>query len=183
MNGMSEDQFDGPGSADFINWEDLEGQLLLLKPKNQLYGINTDYGAKDAIEADLHVLDGPEAGEVYKNGYVFPLALQNQIKDAIGTGRFSLGRLGKGTPKKGQKPPWLLSDPTEDDKSLARRYLASDRYKQNSGPGASAKPAEAKPAAEDPWGSAPKPEPAMASTSSAPASDPWSSAASDEPPF
>ncbi|DAZ90305.1 hypothetical protein [Mycobacteroides abscessus] len=158
---MSDDQFDGPGSADQINWEDLEGRLMLLQPLELKERVKTkSYGEKDAIVVNLHVLDGPEAGTVYRNGYVFPLVLQGQIRGNLGTGRFNLGRLGKGVPNPGQKPPWKLSDPTDAEKDTARRYLASDKYKQNS-----AAPVAA--------ASAPAP---------APASDPWSNA-SDEPPF
>lgn len=154
---MSDDLFDGPGSADVINWEDLEKRLLLVQPLELKVGVPTkNYGPKDAIEANVHVLDGPEAGSVYRNGYVFPLVLQGQIKSNIGTGRFNLGRLGKGVPKPGQKPPWTLSEPTEDEKALARKYLASDKFQQNMA--------------------------APVAAASAPADDPWSNN-SAEPPF
>lgn len=158
---MVSDEFDGPGSADQISWEDLADRLLLIRPLEILTGINTVHGAKDATVVDLHVLDGPEAGTVYRAGYVFPLVLQNQIKGNVASGRFNLGRLGKGQPKPGQKPPWKLNDPTEDDKVLARRYLASDHYKAN---GAASTPASA---SSDPWGAAPA----------------AFSGAGDEPPF
>ena len=151
------DLFDAPGKADQLDWDVLEGRLVLVKPLKVLDGITTAFGAKDAIEVDLHVLDGSDAGSVYRNGYVFPLVLQGQIKGNVGTGRFNLGRVGKGNPKPGQKPPWRLLEPTEADKDLARKYLASDKYKENTAP----------------------PVPAAA----APAADPWGSNATAEPPF
>lgn len=174
---MSEDQFDNPGSADQVDWKTLEGRLLLIKPLQQLTGINTANGAKDAVEADVHVLDGDTAGTVCRGAYVFPLVLQGQIKGNAGTGRFNLGRLGKGTAKPGQNAPWKLADPTDADKDLARRYLASDRYKQNNAAPAPAPVAAAAPAA-DPWGAAPAP--AAAPAAAAPAADPWGG---DSPPF
>lgn len=161
---MSDDQFDDPGSADQLDLDAVEGNLLLVKPIQQLTGINTAFGAKDAVESDVHVLDGNLAGEVLRGAYIFPLVMQGQVKSNAGTGRFNLGRVGKGTPKPGQKPPWKLLDPTDADKELARRYLASDKYKANS-------------AAPVAVAAAPAPAP-----SPAPADDPWGSG-NEEPPF
>ncbi|PKQ59759.1 hypothetical protein B5566_02645 [Mycobacterium sp. MHSD3] len=157
---MSEDQFDDPGSADQFSPEAHEGRLLLVKPLQQLQGVTTVHGPKDAIESDVHILDGPEAGTVLRGSYIFPLVLQGQIKANTGTGRFNLGRLGKGTPKPGQKPPWKLQESTDDDKALARRYLASAKYQENNTTG--------------PVAVAAAPPPSVT------ASDPWSG---DEPPF
>lgn len=157
---MSDDLFDNPGSSDQLDLEAVEGNLLLVKPIQQLTGINTAFGAKDAVESDVHILDGPQAGEVLRGAYIFPLVMQGQIKGNAGTGRFNLGRVGKGTPKPGQKPPWKLLDPTDADKDLARRYLASDKYKENN--------------------TAPV---AAAAAAPAPAADPWGAAASADPPF
>jgi hypothetical protein len=148
---VSDDIFDEPGSGssgDNFTPDDLSGRLLLVKPLDHRHGINTAFGEKEAIEADVHVLDGGDAGSVLRAVYVFPLALIGQLKGNVATGRFCLGRLGKGTPKPGQKPPWRLLDPTEDDKTLARKYVASDKFKVNDKPAAPAKPAA------DPWGSA-----------------------------
>jgi hypothetical protein len=150
---MSDDLFDGPGSADKFSPEDHKGRLLLFKPTQLLHDVPTkDYGDKDAIEADIHILDGPDAGTVLRDGRVFPLVLIGQLKGNVGTGRFNLGRLGQGEATKG-KPPWKLFDPTPEDADLARRYLASDKYKENSS--APAAPAAAAAPASDPWGSAP----------------------------
>lgn len=182
---MSDDQFDPPGTADKIEWADLNGRLLLIKPKAMLHDVPTkDYGPKDAVEVDLHVLDGPATptaypGQVYHDGRVFPMVLIGQLKGGIGSGRFSLGRLEQGPATKG-KPPWRLADPTEADKDLARRYLASDKYKQNE----RSIPAQATPVGpastqSDPWGGASQPGNQPANVG-APANDPWGSS---EPPF
>ena len=143
------DIFDGPGtsSGDTVTWDDLEGRLLLIKPLELHSSIKTSFGDKEAIAADVHVLDGPNAGTVSHDVFVFPLALQGQIKKNIATGRFNLGRLGKGVPKPGQRAPWRLLDPTDDDKGLARKYVASDKFTEND------KPTVKAAAAADPWGS------------------------------
>lgn len=171
---MSEDLFDGPGSADTFKPVDHNGRLLLIKPKQHLTGVKTkDYGEKEAIEADVHILDGPAAGTVLRDARLFSLWLIGQTKGNVGTGRFNLGRLFQGEATKGN-PPWKMADPTDADKDLARRYIASDRYKQNT----AAPVAVAAAPADDPWGSASAADPAAATA--APASDPWSG---DAPPF
>ena len=144
---MSDDLFDGPGRSDTIDWEALKGHLILVKPLKKLDKVTTTFGDKDAIESDVHIPDGPEAGTVKRNGYIFPLVLQGQVKGNIGTGRMNLGRVGLATPKPGQKPAWILEDPTESDRETARRYLASEIGKSNT-----AEPVAAVAAASDPWG-------------------------------
>lgn len=121
---MSDDMFDGPGSASGLEWEALNGALLLIKPLSVEHGIETSFGEKDAVRADVAVLDGPDEGTEYNDTLVFPKVIQGQIRSNAGTGRFNLGRLGQGEAKKGQKPPWKLGDPTDADKETARTHLA-----------------------------------------------------------
>lgn len=119
---MSADAFDAPSSGARIT--DFEGSLLLVKPTSKEEGISTSFGPADAIVADVVVLDGEEANaDPYTDVYVFQKALQGQLKAKVGTGRYVLGRLGKGTAKPGQSAPWILQDPTEQDKDTARTYL------------------------------------------------------------
>jgi hypothetical protein len=121
---MSNDPFDSPGSSVGVNWEDLNGRLLLITPLAQEKEINTDYGPKDAVRANVVVLDGDDAPEEYRDALIFPNVLQQQVRANIGTSRANLGRLGQGNQKKGQKPPWKLSDPTDADKDVARSWFA-----------------------------------------------------------
>lgn len=119
------DQFDAPGSATGLDLASIEGRLLLIKPLAQETGINTSLGMKDAVRADVVVLDGPDSPAAHGDILIFPKVLQGQVKANIGTGRFNLGRLGKGNAKPGQNAPWKLADPTDADKDTARAYLAS----------------------------------------------------------
>lgn len=118
------DQFDGPGSSSGVVWADLENRLLLITPHEKDVVINTSYGESTAVRADVVVLDGPDSPEEHLDTLVFPRVLQGQIKSNAGTGRMNLGRLGKGIAKPGQSAPWMLGDPTDADKSVARAYLA-----------------------------------------------------------
>ncbi|MCK8674119.1 hypothetical protein M1M07_23785 [Rhodococcus sp. HM1] len=118
------DMFDAPGSASGVKWEDLNGKLLLIQPLSEEAGINTSFGAANAVRANVTVLDGPTAGEEFNDTLIFPKVLQSQVKGNVGTGRFNLGRLGKGLAKPGQSAPWMLGDPTDSDKDIARAHLA-----------------------------------------------------------
>ena len=124
------DMFDGPGSASGVVWAEIEGSLLLIKPIKAEEGIQTAFGEAAAVRADLTVLDGPQKGEEYNDTLIFPKGLQAQVKGNCGTGRFNLGRLGKGQAKPGQSAPWLLGDPTDQDKDVARAWINA-----NAGPG------------------------------------------------
>jgi hypothetical protein len=121
---MTTDQFDNPGTTTALNLEQLLGALLLIKPSRVEANITTVRGPADATVADVHVLDGPSRGELFADAFVWARVLQSQLRSTVGTGRYVLGRLAQGIAKSGQTAPWILQDPTEPDKHLARKYLA-----------------------------------------------------------
>ncbi|WP_026152284.1 hypothetical protein [Actinopolyspora halophila] len=121
------DMFDGPGSAAGIQWGDLQGRLLLIKAHSVEDSISTAFGETSAVKADVVELDGPDAGTEHLDTLIFPKVLQGQVKGNAGTGRYNLGRLGRGQAKPGQSAPHQLGDPTDADKDVARRYLASQQ--------------------------------------------------------
>lgn len=111
---------------------DYEGQLLLLRPTEYITGMKTEYSDdKDAVVAEVTVLDGPGAPEDLGEVYVFQGGLIGQLKNKIGkTPDLVLGRLGKGeAKKKGFSAPWKFLTPNEDDKQVARDYLAKQKPK------------------------------------------------------
>lgn len=120
------DMFDGPASSSGISWEDIKGRLLLITPHSQEEGIKTSHGDATAVRADVVVLDGPDSPVEYGDTLIFPKVLQGQVRKNIGSGRMNLGRLGQGNKKPGQSPPWMLGDPDEADKTIARDYLAKN---------------------------------------------------------
>lgn len=117
------DEFAAPAAATGVKWEDHKGALLLFDVKSQETGISTTFGSTDAIRADITVLDGANGGETYTDTLVFPKVLQSQLRPNVG--KKVLGRLGQGIAKAGQSAPWKLDDPTEDDKTLARKHVAA----------------------------------------------------------
>jgi len=119
---MTTDQFDAPATGGKIT--EFDGALLLITPTELREAIQTVHGPSDAIVCDVAVLDGRDAGTEQTGVMVFPKVLQGQLKAKIGTGRMVLGRLGRGQAKPGQSAPWVLGDPTEQDKATARQHLA-----------------------------------------------------------
>jgi len=115
--------FDAPSSGSGVKIIEFDGQLLLITPTAYEAEIPTAYGPADAVTATVAVLDGTGAG-VEHEMKIFQKRLIGQLRPKVGTGRMVLGRLGRGTAKPGQSAPWLLSDPTESDKQIARDYLA-----------------------------------------------------------
>src|SRR5690606_25865675 len=117
------DMFDPPSTSSGVKLADLSGRLLLIKPLAYEENMQTAFGVANAVRANIVELDGPDAGTEHTDVLIFPKVVANQVKDNIGTGRYNLGRLGRGQAKPGQSAPWILAEPTEEDKDTARRYL------------------------------------------------------------
>jgi hypothetical protein len=138
---MSNDQIDDPAQpSGGVDWGALQNRLLLFDVIDIEKEISTVHGVKDAVRADLVVLDGPDAGKEYLNTLVFPGVLISQLKSKVN--KKVLGRLGTGEKKAGQNAPWKLITATDQDKQLGQRYLASRAAKSMEPP--------------DPWGSTPQ---------------------------
>jgi hypothetical protein len=127
--------FHAPAQASGIQWEEHLGHLLLIEPKELEKDIETTYGKKDAVRADITVIDAADAPEVFTDALIFPGVLISQTRSLIG--EKVLGRLGQGQAKPGQKPPWRLEDPAEADVAIGVRYLDS-REPKNANPFAAA---------------------------------------------
>ncbi len=115
------DLFDAPAAG--VKITDFEDCLLLVKPTGTQELENSQYNSSDVTVADITVLDGERAGEFHPSSFVYQKVLQGQLRPSIATGRFVLGRLGRGVAKPGQSAPWILADPTDADKQTARDHL------------------------------------------------------------
>lgn len=140
---MSENPFSAPAAASGgIAWADLNGRLLVIEPIEVETGIQTSFGATDAVRANVHVIDGePEA---YEDALIFPKILQSQTRSKIG--EKVIGRLGTGTQKPGQSPPWVIQDATADDVALGVKWLEQ----RNTGSFAAPAPTQQAPAPQGP---------------------------------
>ena len=108
--------------GDKIPFADLVGSLALFWVREHRTGIITTFGEKDAVVADAHILDGPQAGTVYDNALIFQGALIGSLKPAAG-GDPVLARIGQGTAKPGQNPPFILNPFTAADATTATTYI------------------------------------------------------------
>lgn len=104
-----------------ITWADHRGALLLVEPLSFEAGIATSFGITDAVRANVHVIDGPGAGESFDDTLIFPKLLVSQTKNNVG--QKVLGRLTQGQAKPGQSAPWLLEAATEADIAKAEAWV------------------------------------------------------------
>lgn len=113
------------GGSSGVNVTDFEGKLLLVYGTEYLSGedaIQTEYGEKDVVVADIVVLDGDDSEE-HSGVYIFQGKLIGALKRHVGK-RPYLGRLGKGeASKKGYQKPWAFLDPSDADKAVARKFI------------------------------------------------------------
>lgn len=131
--------FQQPSQGDRFNAAELLGALCLFYVHEIRQGIITAFGDREAVAADIHVLDGPKQGEVLENCLIFQGALIGSLRGAAG-GDPVLGRIGQGVAKPGQSAPWVLIPFTDADAVNATAYLAT-KFKAPAGNEAPATPA------------------------------------------
>jgi hypothetical protein len=149
---MSSDPFASAGYASVIDAAHF-GRLILFTPIEHVFGVKTQFSTPenptcDVIDTDAVVLDGDDAGEEFSAVRIFQGPIIANLKRAAKfndanpggdpkTGRMKmvLGRLDRGDDKTGKLTPelyfsaadkraWILTAPSEEDKQLARDYLA-----------------------------------------------------------
>jgi hypothetical protein len=116
--------FQQPSEGDRFNAAELLGALCLFYVHEVRTGITTSFGDREAVAADVHVLDGPKTGEILENTLIFPGALIGSLRSAAG-GDPVLGRVGQGVSKPGQSPPWVLQPFTDADAATATAWISS----------------------------------------------------------
>ena len=105
-----------------IDYAELNGRLLLIEPHSLEVGVRTSLGDKDAVRADVTVLDGTDPGTQHPDTLIFPKVLIGQLRSRLG--QKVIGRLGQGVAKPGQNAPWLLHEATADDVQVGVAFLA-----------------------------------------------------------
>lgn len=135
---MSNDDPFKSGSAGGAGITEFDGQLLLVVPTEHVQGIDTTFGTTDAVRVDFYVLDAPDGIEAVEDTLVFQRVLISAFKaqakfnernpggdPATGFPKMTLGRLiqDEAQKKKGQSAPWVLQEPSDEDKAVAREFL------------------------------------------------------------
>lgn len=135
---MSNDDPFKSGSDGGGGIKDYEGQLLLVTPTEYIESMDTTFGDTDAVRVDYVVLDAPDGPEEVEDSLIFQRVLISAMKrqalfnekngtdPATGHPKMVLGVLiqDEARQKKGQSAPWVLSEPTDAQKAMAREYLA-----------------------------------------------------------
>ena len=114
--------YNDPATPSGLVYEDINGRLLLITVIKLEADVPTTFGPKNAVRADIVVLDGADKGTEYLDTLVFPTLLVRQLERF--TGGKVVARLGQGQAKPGQKPPWKLAPATDDEKKTAAKYEA-----------------------------------------------------------
>ncbi|SKX80387.1 Uncharacterised protein [Mycobacteroides abscessus subsp. bolletii] len=101
---------------------EFEGELLLIKPIERDI-IPTEISAETkTIRCDVIRLENEN--EHVEDMLVFQTALLRTLGRVLdGPNEWVLGRLGKGTAKKGKSAPWILTTPGEDDIATAQSAM------------------------------------------------------------
>jgi hypothetical protein len=125
---FADDPFSGPQN-DFIKITESPnvGELLWITPTRFLEQIDTSNGRADAVDADVMVLT--EKGKALaeprelKGVRIFGKWLVPSVKRNIG-GKPVVGVVVKDEAKKqkGKNAPWVLRDPSADEKKIAYAY-------------------------------------------------------------
>ena len=119
---MAKDEFDIAGS--YVAIKDLLGELVLFTPTEYVEEVTTDFGTKDVVLSNMVVLTAEGGPAEYDDQMIFQGSLIGQLKRKIPGGRKLLGVIAKGEAKKGQNAPYILTSPTDEQKQLARDFLA-----------------------------------------------------------
>ena len=130
--------FEKPATTTGIQWANYKGRLLLIEPHGVETGVQTALGPKDAVRADVTVLDGDGAPIEFRDALIFPKLLMSQTRSLVG--KKVLGRLGQGQAKPGQSAPWRIDDPSEADVAAATAYVQKRDQNQFSTPAQSEPP-------------------------------------------
>jgi hypothetical protein len=130
----------------FVKMDDVEGRLLLITVLDSGERESTLRGAKEGetytfVETDTVVLDGDVTEMIDEvpmvlEGFQFSgQAVTGQLvpqlkKKNAGTGTgLVLGRLGT-KPNQFKTKTWILQEPTDSDKAVARKYLAEEQERR-----------------------------------------------------
>lgn len=147
---MTENPFATPAAASGgIDLKSLLGALLIIEPHASEDGIQTVHGPSTAVRATVHVVDGPQANEVFEDALLFPKVLQGQLKSRIG--QKVLGRLGQGVAKPGQSAPWVMQEAEPADIQTGTEYLNRLQSGQFAAPATQQQPAQQAPAGAPPF--------------------------------
>lgn len=118
---IDDDPFSAPGTSEFVDWKEINGELVVLEVEEFVKAVPTVHGDNDAIRADLHVLTGDLKGETFEGTLIFGRSMIPQLKKRVG--EMVLARVGQGAKQKGKNAPWqLIKEISAEDKALGMEW-------------------------------------------------------------
>lgn len=123
MKSKPTDPFALPGGGGSgYKFTEFEGELLLVKPLERDV-VSTEIDANsDVIRCDVIRLENEN--EQVEDMLVFQTALRRTLGRVLdGPNEWVLGRLGRGTAKKGKSAPWILTKPEEAEAAHAGKVM------------------------------------------------------------
>lgn len=127
---IDDDPFSAPGKSEFVDWSEINGELVVIIPEEFVKGVPTIHGENDAIRADMYVLTGDNAGQEYEGTMIFGRSVIPQLKKKID--ELVLCRIAQGPKQKGKSPAWRLdSEISAEDKALGMKWY---KARQDSDP-------------------------------------------------
>lgn len=126
--GKVHDPFSTPSGTSDYRINDFVGELLLVKPTEDITDMVTEIGTTDAVRVDMVPLTGNVArGQKLDDILVFQMALKRALRKVLDGGNpYLLGKLTMGAKKPGKNAPYIFDKPTDEDKALARAWLAGN---------------------------------------------------------
>jgi hypothetical protein len=118
------DPFSSPGGSTEHRISDFVGELVLVKPTEDIEEMLTEIGTTDAVRADVTPLTGPNAGELCEDMLIFQMALKRSLRKVMnGDKPYLLGRLTMGSKKPGKSAPYIFAEATAEEVAIARAHL------------------------------------------------------------
>lgn len=119
---MSLPKFGKPSEiADTVKPAEVDGHLLVVRPRTFHPSVTTRYGEGVAIDVDVLDVD---TGEAFYGCRWFSKVLAATMRDHIG--ELLLGAMGRGIARGGQSAPWVLTDQTGNAIAVSRAAKAME---------------------------------------------------------
>ena len=118
------DTFAAPASSTGLDFNELNGHLVIIDVEGYETGIVTANGDRDAIRGTLHDVDG---NETHEDVLIFPKVLVGSLKPRVG--QKVLGTIGQGVAKPGQNAPWIITDASGDAAAASKAVAYLEKWK------------------------------------------------------
>jgi hypothetical protein len=118
------DSWDTPDTPDFFTIKEHVGDLVIIAPAKFTPSFPTANGERDAIHAEIGIVEGNLEGTRWNEALLFGSKLVPQLRNKIGS--VVLGRIQLGEKQAGKNAPYILAKATDADKALASKWVKAN---------------------------------------------------------